>query len=89
MDESGARRYTVLNDERKTVQEGAATTVWCAAGVQLEGMGGVYCENVDIAELADPSAATATGVFPWAVDPEAARLLWKTGEQLTGIPFEW
>jgi hypothetical protein len=35
----------------KTVEQGAATSVWCATSPQLDGMGGVYCENCDIAPL--------------------------------------
>jgi NAD(P)-dependent dehydrogenase (short-subunit alcohol dehydrogenase family) len=35
----------------KTVEQGAATSVWCATSTQLDGMGGVYCENCDIAPL--------------------------------------
>ena len=34
----------------KTAEQGAATSVWCATSPQLDGMGGVYCEDVDIAE---------------------------------------
>ncbi len=33
----------------KTVPQGAATSVWCATSGQLDGMGGVYCEDCDIA----------------------------------------
>jgi NAD(P)-dependent dehydrogenase (short-subunit alcohol dehydrogenase family) len=33
----------------KTVEQGAATSVWCATNPQLDGMGGVYCQNSDIA----------------------------------------
>jgi NAD(P)-dependent dehydrogenase (short-subunit alcohol dehydrogenase family) len=43
-------------DERmKTPEQGAATSVWAATSPQLEGMGGVYCENCDIAEPTDPA----------------------------------
>src|SRR6267378_6328383 len=35
----------------KTVEQGAATSVWCATSPQLDGMGGVYCENSDVAPL--------------------------------------
>jgi NAD(P)-dependent dehydrogenase (short-subunit alcohol dehydrogenase family) len=35
----------------KTAEQGAATSVWCATSPQLAGMGGVYCENCDIAPL--------------------------------------
>jgi NAD(P)-dependent dehydrogenase (short-subunit alcohol dehydrogenase family) len=29
----------------KTVEQGAATSVWCATSPQLDGMGGVYCAS--------------------------------------------
>ena len=35
----------------KTVPKGAATKVWCATRPKLEGQGGAYCENCDIAML--------------------------------------
>ncbi|WP_449398883.1 hypothetical protein [Chryseobacterium wanjuense] len=35
----------------KTIPQGAATTVWCATSPLLENIGGVYCENCDIAEI--------------------------------------
>jgi NAD(P)-dependent dehydrogenase (short-subunit alcohol dehydrogenase family) len=35
----------------KTVEQGAATTVWCAASPQLNGQGGVYCEDCDLAPI--------------------------------------
>ena len=35
----------------KTIPQGAATTVWCATSPMLNNIGGVYCENADIAEL--------------------------------------
>ena len=33
----------------KTPEQGAATSIWCATSSQLEGRGGVYCEDFDIA----------------------------------------
>jgi len=77
----------------KTVEQGAATSVWCATSPQLEGMGGVYCQNSDIAPLvSDESVAIhwgspAIGVMPHAVDPQAAERLWALSEQLTGVAF--
>ena len=35
----------------KTPEQGAATSVWCATSPQLEGKGGVYCMDADIAEV--------------------------------------
>jgi NAD(P)-dependent dehydrogenase (short-subunit alcohol dehydrogenase family) len=75
--------------QMKTVQQGAATSVWCATSPRLDGLGGVYCENVDITPLVTPEneAAWATGdtipgVLPRAVDPEAAARLWEVSERL-------
>jgi NAD(P)-dependent dehydrogenase (short-subunit alcohol dehydrogenase family) len=72
----------------KTIEQGAATTVWCATSDQLQGMGGVYCENVDIASPASPEQASGTGVKPWAIEPELAERLWSLSERLTGVAFE-
>ncbi|MGW3106935.1 oxidoreductase [Streptomyces sp. NPDC001100] len=76
--------------QMKTVQQGAATGVWCATSPQLAGLGGVYCENVDISPLvtAENEAAwyageNTPGVLPRAVDPEAAARLWEISERLT------
>ena len=75
----------------KTVEQGAATTVWCATSPQLDGQGGVYCENCDISPLvtAEDEAAWRKssgipGVMPYAVDPDAAARLWEVSERLIG-----
>jgi NAD(P)-dependent dehydrogenase (short-subunit alcohol dehydrogenase family) len=72
----------------KTLEQGAATSVWCATGPQLAGMGGVYCQDVEIAEVCQPGSASNDGVSPWAIDPKAAERLWILSEELTGIEFE-
>jgi NAD(P)-dependent dehydrogenase (short-subunit alcohol dehydrogenase family) len=82
---------------RKTVEQGAATTVWCATSPQLNGMGGVYCENSDIAPLVPEEyqvnasndatrkvGSMALGVMPYAVDPAAADRLLRLSESVTG-----
>jgi len=35
----------------KTPEQGAATSVWAATSPQLDGMGGVYCADCDIADI--------------------------------------
>ncbi|MBW7452861.1 SDR family NAD(P)-dependent oxidoreductase [Paenibacillus sepulcri] len=75
----------------KTVEQGAATSVWCATSTQLDGRGGVYCENVDIttAVPADtPVSLTVSGVPPWAIDPASAKRLWQLSEEMTGVKFK-
>lgn len=79
----------------KTVPQGAATTIWCATSPLLENLGGVYCENCDIAEIDlgqiehrydDPS--TIRGVQPYSIDKENAERLWKLSEEMLGIQFD-
>ncbi|WP_025688863.1 oxidoreductase [Paenibacillus zanthoxyli] len=71
----------------KTVEQGAATSVWCAVSPQLDGLGGVYCEDVDIAEAVPADSTRPDGVRPWAIDPELAARLWKLSEDLINIRF--
>lgn len=74
----------VLNPRFKTVEQGAATTLWAATSPQLHGQGGVYCEDCDIAVEVPANDPGFTGVRPWAVDRGAAQRLWVLSEQLTG-----
>lgn len=77
----------------KTVEQGAATSVWCATSAQLNGIGGVYCENADVAELDEgiehdyANPASLRGVKPYAVDAQNAQRLWTLSEEMTGISF--
>ncbi|MGO4355112.1 SDR family NAD(P)-dependent oxidoreductase [Rhizobium sp. RAF36] len=82
----------VVNEEAKgffkTVGEGAATTIWCGFDVQLEGKGGVYCEDCDIAQAVPCEDKGFGGVCPWAIDAGAAERLWKLSEKMTGVMFQ-
>ena len=78
----------------KTIPQGAATTVWCATSPMLDNIGGVYCENGDVAELDlgniehrhdDPS--TMRGVQPYSLDEASTKRLWTLGEEWSGITF--
>ena len=68
----------------KTVEQGAATSLWCATSPQLAGIGGVYCEDCDITAPAVEGDMTR-GVAAYATDPEAAERLWTLSEQATGV----
>lgn len=67
----------------KTVQQGAATSVWCSTSPLLNDIGGVYCEDCDIA-VVHGGEAGRKGVSPWAADTELAERLWSISEQMTG-----
>lgn len=70
----------------KTVPQGAATTVWCATTPLLNNIGGVYCEDADIAELASDTS-TSGGVKSYSLDEMNAKRLWTLTEEMTGITF--
>ncbi len=73
-------------NNKKTPQQGAATTVWCATSQQLADKGGVYCADCEIAVLLPSNdSAEMHGVRPRATDPVAAGRLWQLSEQLTGV----
>ncbi|MFE9612221.1 SDR family NAD(P)-dependent oxidoreductase [Streptomyces sp. NPDC006012] len=75
----------LLNPEGfKTPEQGAATQVWAATSPRLDGLGGVYLEDCDIAEPA-PADGERTGVQDWACDPEQAARLWTLSAELTGV----
>ena len=71
----------------KTIPQGAATTVWCATSPMLNTIGGVYCEDGDIAELVAGSSISS-GVKVYSLDEANAKRLWKLSEELTGILFD-
>jgi len=75
-------------DIYKNVQQGAATSVWCAISDDLNGKGGVYCEDSNIAVVIPDGNMAPFGVRPWALDMESAERLWKLCEEMTGVDFE-
>ncbi|GHD88283.1 SDR family NAD(P)-dependent oxidoreductase [Streptomyces naganishii] len=82
IDEQG----NLLNPEGfKSPEQGAATQVWAATSPQLEGMGGVYLADCDIAEPASEADGDRRGVRSWATDPEQAARLWALSADLTGV----
>ncbi|MGW4522943.1 SDR family NAD(P)-dependent oxidoreductase [Amycolatopsis sp. NPDC004378] len=73
-----------VTGEVKTPEQGAATQVWAATSAQLDGLGGVYLEDCDIAEPA-PADGTRTGVKDYAIDRAFAERLWTVSAELTGV----
>ncbi|MFO0690865.1 MAG: SDR family NAD(P)-dependent oxidoreductase [Myxococcota bacterium] len=67
----------------KQVSQGAATSVWAATAPELEGQGGVYCEDCGVAEPIKDLAGS-TGVMPYALDREGARKLIALSERWSG-----
>ena len=70
----------------KTVPQGAATSVWCATSPLLKNIGGVYCEDADIAPLC-ADISNQKGVNPYSLDETSAKKLWTLTEEMTGLKF--
>ncbi len=69
----------------KTPSQGAATSLWAATSPQLNGMGGVYLEDCDIAPAVAPGEDPLHGVEADAIDPGSAARLWAISAELTGV----
>ncbi|MEO5838735.1 MAG: SDR family NAD(P)-dependent oxidoreductase [Acidimicrobiales bacterium] len=62
--------------QRKSIESGAATSIWAATSGELRTQGGVYCEDCAVSEPA-----------PWALDADGARRLWALSETFVGQGF--
>lgn len=69
----------------KTPEQGAATAVWAATSPRLDGLGGLYCEDCDVAGRTESDDGSEAGVRDYAVDPDEAARLWRLSAALTGV----
>lgn len=71
-------------ERRKTIEQGAATSVLLAASPLVEGVGGRYFEDVGVAPVRHESPGMfGTGVADFALEPRYSGLLWDiAGEML-------
>lgn len=72
----------------KTLEEGAATTLWAATSPDLAGKGGVYCADCDISPLVHQASSGDNSVRDYAVDSAMAAQLWEASEKMTGIKYD-
>lgn len=82
-----ANGNTVINPEAgyKTPAQGAATQVFAGLSPLLNGYGGLYLEDTDVASISKPNPdpqARVTGVRLHAIDDANAKRLWELSEQL-------
>jgi NAD(P)-dependent dehydrogenase (short-subunit alcohol dehydrogenase family) len=72
-------------NNKKTPEQGAATSAWCATSPLLATLGGVYCEDCDVAPVTTSRSMEVKGVRPWAIAPDLAERLWALSVRLTGV----
>jgi NAD(P)-dependent dehydrogenase (short-subunit alcohol dehydrogenase family) len=70
----------------KTIPQGAATTVWSGIVASADEVGGRYCEDCHVAELAEGEGIRG-GVRAYALDPDHAKALWAKSEEMVGEQF--
>ena len=70
----------------KSVEAGAATSVFAATAPELDGRGGLYLEDCHVAAVNDAPDAL-DGVMSYALDPQNAEHLWAISEKLVGERF--
>ena len=71
--------------EFKSIPQGAATQVWAATSSSLDGQGGIYLEDC---QLAQPMGeGSGRGYTPYAADDAAAERLWTMSEGFVGQTF--
>ena len=80
-------RSAGLDTTFKSIPAGAATSVWAATSAELEGRGGLYLEDCNIADPVNDSNP-AGGYTDYALDAQAAEGLWQLSEQLVQQTFE-
>ena len=72
-------------ERRKTVEQGAATSVLAAASPLFAGTGGTYLEDAQPAEVQHEAPGLfGTGVADYVLDPRLGALLWEVSLELAG-----
>jgi NAD(P)-dependent dehydrogenase (short-subunit alcohol dehydrogenase family) len=80
------RRQNSGAPQFKSIEQGAATSVWAAIVADADEVGGRYLEDCHVAEVTtDPDSWS--GVRPYALDGEHAEALWRRSEELVGERF--
>lgn len=78
------RDGNLIDPRFKSPERGAATQVWAATSGQLDGLGGLYLEECEVA-VPYVEGVEYSGVAEWAVDPAEAERLWDLSADLTGV----
>lgn len=66
----------------RTVEQGAATSVWAACAPELQDRGGLVLEDCAVAVASGPGSDPWTGYDPSALDPVVAGQLWERSVEL-------
>ena len=88
MDTSKLKGNPEVERVLKSVEQGAATSLWAAVGGELKGMGGLYLEDCGVARTAEEVAGMKDGRAGYAehaYDEGAEGRLWRVSCELVGV----
>ncbi|KAH8899354.1 putative oxidoreductase,short chain dehydrogenase [Thozetella sp. PMI_491] len=86
-----AAQHPLFKRYIKSADQGAATTVFAAVAHELEGRGGVYLEDCQVAPPAPQGldetgdGRAVAGYREWAFDPVVEEKLWKLSLEMVGV----
>jgi NAD(P)-dependent dehydrogenase (short-subunit alcohol dehydrogenase family) len=82
------KMFPLLEKWEKDTEQGAATQVWASIAQELEGKGGLYLDDVQVAQetkAEDAEQYCLPGYRPWIWDKEMAATLWKDSLEMVGL----
>lgn len=82
------KMFPLLSKWEKDVEQGAATQVWASIARELEGKGGLYLDDVQVAKETEAESAAQyclPGYSPWIWDEKMAARLWKDSLGMVGL----
>lgn len=82
------QKNKAVMDHMKSLEQGAATSVWAATARELEAKGGVYCEDCAVAgpvPKGPENPLIAPGHQTWAYNPEGEERLWSVSLEFCGL----
>ena len=81
--------YRLMAMGGKSLEQGAATTIWAATAKALEGKGGLYLEDCQVGKLwEEKNGRYGSGYASWAYEEEKGGRLWKASSVLVGLKDE-
>lgn len=80
--------FDSMDLQYKSLEQGAATSVFAATAPELTGKGGAFLSDCSIAPINDDEKIF-DGVRTWAIDPEEAEKLWTVSEEMVGQTFAY
>lgn len=82
------KMFPLLKRWEKDIEQGAATQVWASIAFELEGRGGLYLDDVQVARETKAACAEQyclPGYKSWIWDKEMAARLWKDSLEMAGL----